>query len=62
MKIMDKVWKTYDKSMTSLMVFMCGVLQMVFTHGRLRMDNIYGRLHMVDYMWHSYRHINDVRK
>ena len=36
-KNMDKVWKTYDKSMTSLMALMCGVLQMVFIHGKLRM-------------------------
>lgn len=62
MKNMDKVWKTYDKSMTSLMALMCGRLQMVFIHGKLRMDNIYGHLHMADYMWYLYRHVNDVRK
>jgi len=59
---MDKVWKTYDKSMTSLMALMCGILQMVFIHGRLRMNYIYGRLRMVDYMWCLYQHVNDVRK
>ena len=61
-KNMDKVWKTYDKSMTSLMALMCGILQMVFIHGRLRMDDIHGRLHMVNYTWYSYWHVNDVRK
>ena len=50
-KNMDKVWKKYDKSTTSLMVLMCGVLQMVFIHGRLRMDDIHGRLHMAVYAW-----------
>ena len=59
---MDKVWKTYDKSMTSLMALMCGILQMVFIHGRLRMDDIHERLHMVNYIRHLCRHINDVRK
>lgn len=62
MKIMDKVWKTYDKSMTPLMAFMCGILQMVFIHGKLRMDNICGRLHMANYTWYLCRHVNDVRK
>lgn len=62
MKNMDKVWKTYDKSMTSLMALMCGILQMVFIHGRLRMDDIHGRLHMVNYTWCLCRHVNDVRK
>lgn len=62
MKIMDKVWKTYDKSMTSLMALMCGILQMVFIHGKLRMDDIRGHLHMVGYMWYLCRHVNDVRK
>lgn len=62
MKIMEKVWKTYGKSMTSLMALMCGRLQMVFIHGRLRMNYIYGRLRMVDYMWCLCRHVNDVRK
>lgn len=62
MKIMDKVWKRYDKSMTPLMALMCGVLQMVFIHGRLRMSYIHGRLRMVDYIWYLYRHVNDVRK
>lgn len=61
-KNMDKMWKTYDKSMTSLMALMCGQLQMVFTHGRLRMDDIHGRLHMVNYTWCLCRHVNDVRK
>ena len=61
-KIMDNLWKRYDKSMTPLMALMCGVLQMVFIHGKLRMDNIYGHLHMVDYTWYSCRHVNNVRK
>ena len=61
-KNMDTVWKTYDKSMTSLMALMCGILQMVFIHGRLRMDDIRGRLHMVNYTWCLCRHVNDVRK
>lgn len=62
MKNMDKAWITYDKSMTSLMAPMCGILQMVFIHGRLRMDDIHGRLHMVNYTWCLCRHVNDVRK
>lgn len=61
-KNMDKVWKTYDKSMTSLMALMCGILQMAFIHGKLRMDDIHGRLHMVNYTWYLCRHVNDVRK
>ena len=61
MKNMDKVWKKYDKSMTSLMALICGVLQMVFIHGRLRMDDIHGRLRMVNYMWYLCRHVNDVK-
>lgn len=36
-KNMDKVWKTYDKSMTSLMALMCGRLLMAFMNGELRM-------------------------
>ena len=59
---MDKVWKTYDKSMTSLMALMYGRILMAFMDGKLRMDNIYGHLHMADYMWYLYRHVNDVRK
>ena len=59
---MEKVWIKCDKSMTSLMVLMCGRLLMAFIHGRLRMDDIHGRLHMVDYMWCLCRHVNDVRK
>ena len=51
-KNMDKVWKTYDKSMTSLMALMCGRLHMVFMTGELRMvdyvwSTTYGLLHMV---------------
>ena len=42
MKNMDKVWKTYDKSMTSLMALMCGRLLMAFMNGELR---------MVGYVW-----------
>lgn len=61
-KIMDKVWKKYDKSMTPLMASMCGRLRMAFIHGKLRMDDIYGRLRMVDYLWRLCRHVNDVRK
>lgn len=61
-KIMDKAWRKCDKSMTSLMVFMCGRLLMAFMTGELRMDNIYGHLHMADYMWYSYWHVNDVRE
>lgn len=61
-KNMEKMWKTYDKSMTSLMALTCGILQMVFIHGKLRMDDIHGRLHMVDYMWCLCRHVNDVKK
>lgn len=41
-KNMDKVWKTYDKSMTSLMALMCGRLLMAFMNGELR---------MVGYVW-----------
>lgn len=37
MENMDKVWKTYDKSMTSLMALMCGRLLMAFMNGELRM-------------------------
>ena len=37
MKIMDKVWKRYDKSMTPLMALMCGQLLMAFMNGELRM-------------------------
>lgn len=48
-KIMDKTWIKCDKSMTSLMALMCGVLQMVFIHGKLRMDDIYGHLHVAIY-------------
>ena len=59
---MDKKWTKCDKSMTSLMALMCGILQMVFIHGRLRMDDIHGRLQMVNYMWYLCRHVNDVRK
>ena len=62
MKLMEKLWKRYDKSMTPLMALMYGILQMVFIHGRLRMDYIHGRLHMVDYIWYLYQHVNDVRK
>lgn len=62
MKNMDKVWKTYDKSMTSLMALMCGRLRMAFMHVRLRMDDIHVRLRMIDYMWCLCRHVNDVRK
>mgnify|MGYP007109854753 CR=1 FL=1 len=61
-KNMDKMWKMYDKSMTSLMAPMCGRLLMVFIHGKLRMDDIHGRLHMVDYIRHLCRHVNDVRE
>ena len=61
-KIMNKMWITYDKSMTSIMALMRGVLQMVFIHGRLRMDDIHGRLHVVNYTWCLCRHVNDVRK
>lgn len=50
-KNMDKVWIKCDKSMTSLMAFMCGRLQMVFIHGKLRMDCMYVRLRMVNYVW-----------
>lgn len=51
-KNMDKVWKTYDKSMTSLMVLMCGQLLMAFMNGELRMASYlwlstHGYLHMV---------------
>ena len=42
MKNMDKVGKTYDKSMTSLMALMCGRLLMAFMNGELR---------MVGYVW-----------
>lgn len=42
MKIMDKKWKTYDKSMTPLMALMYGRLLMAFMNGELR---------MVDYVW-----------
>lgn len=62
MKIMEKVWTKYDKSMTPLMALMCGGLQMVFIHGKLRMDCICGHLHMVNYTWYSCRHVNNVRK
>ena len=41
---MENVWTKYDKSMTSLMVLICGWLRMVFIHGKLR---------MVDYEWPS---------
>lgn len=61
MKIMDKVWKRYDKSMTPLMVLMYGRLRMAFIHGELRMDNIYGHLHMVNYTWYSCRHVIAVK-
>lgn len=61
-KIMDKVWKRYDKSMTPLMTLMYGILQMVFIHGRLRMDCMHVRLRVVDYTWCLCRHVNDVRK
>ena len=44
MKNMDKMWKMYDKSMTSLMALMCGQLLMAFMNGELR---------MVDYEWTS---------
>lgn len=44
MKNMDKVWKKYDKSMTSLMASMYGQLLMAFMNGTLR---------MVDYPWLS---------
>lgn len=44
MKNMDKVWKKYDKSTTSLMAFMYGQLLMAFMNGTLR---------MVDYEWTS---------
>ena len=60
-KNMDKVWIKYDKSMTSLMALMCGRLRMVFMNGELRVDDMYGHLHMVDYTWFLYRHVNDVR-
>ena len=43
-KNMDKMWKMYDKSMTSLMALMCGQLLMAFMNGELR---------MVDYEWTS---------
>ena len=43
-KNMDKVWKKYDKSMTSLMAFMYEQLLMAFMNGTLR---------MVDYPWLS---------
>ena len=59
---MEKVWRKYDKSMTSLMVLIYGQLHMAFMNGELRMDDIHGRLHMVNYMWCLYQHINDVRK
>lgn len=44
MKNMDKTWKKYDRSMTSLMALMCGRLLMAFMDGTLR---------MVDYPWLS---------
>lgn len=59
---MDKVWIKRDKSMTSLMAFMCGRLLMAFMNGELRMDDIHVRLRMIDYMWCLCRHVNDVRK
>lgn len=62
MKNMDKVWIKCDKSMTSLMVLMCGQLLMAFMNGELRMDDIHGRLHVVNYTWYLCRHVNDVRK
>ena len=62
MKNMENVWKTYDKSMTSLMAFMYGRLLMAFMYVKLRMDCMHVRLRMVDYMWCLYRHVNDVRK
>ena len=43
-KNMENVWKTYDKSMTSLMAFMCGRLLMAFMNGELR---------MASYLWSS---------
>lgn len=61
-KNMDKVWIEYDKNMTSLMMLICGILQMVFIHDRLRMDDIHGHLHMVNYIWYLYQHVNDVKK
>ena len=44
MKIMDTVWKKCDKSMTSLMVFICGRLLVAFMNGELR---------MASYLWSS---------
>ena len=43
-KIMENVWITYDKSMTSLMAFMCGQVLMAFMNGELR---------MASYLWSS---------
>ena len=50
-KNMDKVWKKYDKNMTSLMALMCGRLLMAFMNGKLPMasyvwSSTYGLLHM----------------
>ena len=36
-KIMEKAWTKYDKSMTPLMVLICGRLRMAFMNGELRM-------------------------
>ena len=43
-KIMENVWITYDKRMTSLMAFMCGQVLMAFMNGELR---------MASYLWSS---------
>lgn len=50
-KNMNTLWKTYDKSMTSLMVLIYGQLHMAFMYVRLRMDDIHGRLRMAIYAW-----------
>lgn len=34
---MEKAWTKYDKSMTPLMVLICGRLRMAFMNGELRM-------------------------
>ena len=43
-KNMDKAWTKYDKSMTPLMVLICGQLRMVFMNDELR---------MASYLWSS---------
>ena len=50
-KIMDNVWITCDKSMTSLMALICGQVLMAFMNGELR---------MASYLWsstHGYLHM-----